>query len=157
VIVITARNRLRQRTWQQSASFKAVLSRFVPPFIRNRAQRPLANLAFGLQLGRIWLRRPAKLLLVLALAGCSSTDWFHHNEPEKPTALPAQQASPQGTQAIPSQRNLSPAATAAAPPNANPGELMDCVTQSCKINCSPKVAQRFRPKWCANFKEPEPD
>jgi hypothetical protein len=71
----------------------------------------------------------------------------------------AQEAPKQGMQTIPSQRNLSPAATAAAPANANvsTGELMDCVTQSCKINCSPKVAPRFRPKWCANFKEPEPD
>ena len=105
------------------------------------------------------MRRLARMLLVLTLAGCSSTDWFHQNEPEKPAALPAQEAPKQGMQTIPSQRNLSPAATAAAPANANvsTGELMDCVTQSCKINCSPKVAPRFRPKWCANFKEPEPD
>jgi hypothetical protein len=34
---------------------------------------------------------------------------------------------------------------------------MDCVTESCKINCSPKVAVRFRPKWCARFKEPVVD
>jgi hypothetical protein len=28
------------------------------------------------------------------------------------------------------------------------------VTESCKINCSPKVKKQFRPKWCARFKEP---
>jgi Protein of unknown function (DUF3551) len=52
--------------------------------------------------------------------------------------------------------NLSPAARAAAPKtNASGGNgLMECVTESCKINCTPKVAKRFRPKWCGHFKEP---
>src|SRR5262245_46309374 len=101
------------------------------------------------------MRLLTKMVLFLTLVGCSSAQ----NEPERPAVLPAQEAPLQGTQPIQSQRNLSRAATAAAPANANvsPGELMDCVTQSCKINCSPKVAPRFRPKWCANFKEPEPD
>ena len=39
-------------------------------------------------------------------------------------------------------------------PNTRQGGLMDCTTESCRINCSPKVAARARPKWCANFKEP---
>jgi hypothetical protein len=54
-------------------------------------------------------------------------------------------------------RNLSPAAKAAAPPQASDNKgnsLMECVTESCKINCSPKVASRFRPKWCAKFLQP---
>jgi len=54
--------------------------------------------------------------------------------------------------------NLSPAAKFAAPktdPSGGNGKsLMDCVTTSCKINCSPNVAKRFRPKWCVYFKEP---
>ena len=53
--------------------------------------------------------------------------------------------------------NLSPAARAAAPKaDASRGKdsLMDCVTSSCRINCSPKVAKRFRPKWCVYFKKP---
>jgi hypothetical protein len=53
--------------------------------------------------------------------------------------------------------NLSPAAKAAAPKtNASGGKesLMECVTNSCKINCSPKVAKRFKPKWCVYFKQP---
>jgi len=51
--------------------------------------------------------------------------------------------------------NLSPAAKAAAPKINTSGEkLMDCVTESCKINCSPNVAKRYRPKWCSYFKEP---
>jgi hypothetical protein len=53
--------------------------------------------------------------------------------------------------------NLSPAARAAAPktdPSGGKDRLMECVTNSCKINCSPKVAKRFRPKWCVYFKQP---
>jgi len=52
--------------------------------------------------------------------------------------------------------NLSPAAKAAAPKTNSSGNsgLMECVTASCTINCSPKVAKRFRPKWCKYFKEP---
>jgi hypothetical protein len=101
----------------------------------------------------IKLRQLAKTLCFLALAGCASGgDLFHQNEPIK-AAPPTVGAVPQ---AVPNRSKLSPAAGAAAPPEANgtPGELMDCVTQSCRINCSPKVAVRFRPKWCANFKEP---
>jgi Protein of unknown function (DUF3551) len=56
-------------------------------------------------------------------------------------------------QAVPP--NLSPAAKAAAPKTNTSGDkLMDCVTDSCKINCSPNVAKRYRPKWCSHFKEP---
>ena len=54
--------------------------------------------------------------------------------------------------------NLSPAAKAAAPKTDASGgtgrSLMECVTNSCKINCSPNVKKRFRPKWCVYFKEP---
>ena len=53
--------------------------------------------------------------------------------------------------------NLSPAARAAAPKTDVSGgkdKLMDCVTNLCKINCSPDVKKRFRPKWCVHFKEP---
>jgi Protein of unknown function (DUF3551) len=53
--------------------------------------------------------------------------------------------------------NLSPAARAAAPKTDASGgkdKLMDCVTDVCKINCSPSVKKRFRPKWCVYFKEP---
>lgn len=53
--------------------------------------------------------------------------------------------------------SLSPAAKAAAPKTDASGgkdKLMECVTDSCKINCSPNVKKRFRPKWCVHFKEP---
>jgi len=52
---------------------------------------------------------------------------------------------------------LSPAAKAAAPkvdPSGGRDRLMDCVTNSCRINCSAQVKKRFRPKWCVYFKQP---
>ena len=58
-------------------------------------------------------------------------------------------------QIVPS--SLSPAAKAAAPKTDASGgkdKLMECVTDSCKINCSPNIKKRFRPKWCVHFKEP---
>jgi hypothetical protein len=80
------------------------------------------------------MRAAGIMLLLLGLAGCTS--------------------SPRG-----GPSNLSPAATAAAPAEATTGggggELLDCVTESCKINCSAKVKKQFQPKWCARFKEPE--
>jgi len=101
------------------------------------------------------MRQFCRMLFLLALAGCSSSgDLFHQNEPLRPGPSTAAPQAPQ--EAAPNRGNLSPAASAAAPRDANEsqGELMDCVTESCKINCSPKVAVRFRPKWCARFKEP---
>jgi hypothetical protein len=52
---------------------------------------------------------------------------------------------------------MTPAASAAASQTAGaaPGELLECTSQSCKINCSQKVKPQFRPKWCANFKSPD--
>ena len=105
------------------------------------------------------MRRLLGAMLLLGLAGCSSTDWFHQNEPVKPLAPETQAAPPPEVSQAPSQAapgRLSPAASAAAPADASArtGELLDCVTESCRINCSPKVKPQFRPKWCAQFKEP---
>jgi hypothetical protein len=53
--------------------------------------------------------------------------------------------------------NLSLAAKAAAPKVDRSGgrdRLMDCVTESCRINCAPTVKKRFQPKWCVYFKPP---
>lgn len=99
------------------------------------------------------MKRLVYAVLLLGLAGCSSTNWFQQNAPERPVAPSSEQATPQMSQSAPPP--MSPAASAAAPPGAaRTGELMDCVTESCKINCSPKVKPQFRPKWCAQFKEP---
>ncbi|MGA8388878.1 MAG: hypothetical protein WBM12_02810 [Pseudolabrys sp.] len=99
-------------------------------------------------------------MLVLGLAGCTSTSsLFSSNEPPPPAPEPAQSAAPPPSQGAPQagpRGPMTPAATAAASPAAAaPGELLECVTQSCKINCSSKVKPQFRPKWCANFKSPD--
>jgi len=91
------------------------------------------------------------IMLLLVLAGCASGDIFHQQE-----ATPAPPATAVVPQTTPQPGPLSPAARAAAGTSANvsSGELLDCVTESCKINCSPKVKKQFQPKWCARFKEP---
>ena len=101
--------------------------------------------------------------LLVALAGCVSGD-IYRDEPIKPA--PINQSGPSVNQSGPSvgpspqsvPQNLSPAARAAAPKTggneSKGGALMECVTKSCKINCSPKIKKQFRPKWCVNFKEP---
>jgi hypothetical protein len=99
--------------------------------------------------------------LLICLAACSGsrdqqefvtapTAPPQHSPPVDPTTPPNSAA------AVP--RYETPSARAAAPkmgePDTTHGNLMDCTTESCRINCSPKVAARARPKWCANFKEP---
>ena len=99
-------------------------------------------------------------VLILGLAGCTSTSsLFTSNEPPPPPPAPEQSAAPPPSQDAPQtgpRGPMTPAASAAAAPGgAAPGELLECVTQSCKINCSQKVKPQFRPKWCANFKSPD--
>ena len=98
-------------------------------------------------------------MLVVSLAGCTSTSsLFTSNEPPPPPPAPEQSAAPPPSQGAPAagpRGPMTPAASAAAAGGAAPGELLECVTQSCKINCSQKVKPQFRPKWCANFKSPD--
>ena len=92
--------------------------------------------------------------LLIGLAGCiSEGDLFYESQPAKLESPTSEKAVPA---VQPKSAPLSPAANAAAPADANrsSGELLDCVTESCKINCSPKVKKQFQPKWCARFKEP---
>jgi hypothetical protein len=103
------------------------------------------------------MRQPGTMLLLLALAGCSSSGGLFQREEPRPEPLTSQAVPPVASPSAGNRGNLSPAASAAAPKtegSETSGELMDCVTESCKINCSPKVAERFRPKWCVRFKEP---
>ena len=75
-----------------------------------------------------------------------------------PAPAPAESAAPPTSQGAPAagpRGPMTPAASAAAAGGAAPGELLECVTQSCKINCSQKVKPQFRPKWCGNFKSPD--
>ena len=93
--------------------------------------------------------RPLQIvILFLAASGCSS---LPEQEPVQLSSAPpdvSQQHTP----------TLSPAAkpasskTEMSSPQGN--RLMDCVTESCRINCSPSVPKRSKPKWCLNFKEP---
>src|SRR5262245_33479258 len=96
--------------------------------------------------------RQAAALFVLALAGCATGDLSPKNEPDPMagTAIP-QTTSPSGSPSL-----SSPAARAAAAPDATVSSsgLLACETQSCKINCSAKVPARARPKWCAQFEAP---
>jgi len=98
-------------------------------------------------------------MLIFGLAGCTSTSsLFTSNEPPQPPPAPAESAAPpSGAPAAGPRGPMTPAATAAASQTAGaaPGELLECVSQSCKINCSQKVKPQFRPKWCANFKSPD--
>ena len=94
-------------------------------------------------------------MLVVSLAGCTSTSsLFTPNEPPAPEQSAVPPPSPDAPAAGP-RGPMTPAASAAAAGGAAPGELLECVTQSCKINCSQKVKPQFRPKWCANFKSPD--
>jgi len=104
------------------------------------------------------MKRLLIVALILVLPGCvSEGDLFHQSEPDKPEPLISQDVVPEvKSEVAPKGAPLSPAARAAAPSGAqvSSGELLDCVTESCKINCSPKVKKQFQPKWCARFKEP---
>ena len=97
-------------------------------------------------------------MLIFGLAGCTSTSsLFTSNEPPPAPAPVESAAPPPGAPATGPRGPMTPAATAAASQTAGaaPGELLECVSQSCKINCSQKVKPQFRPKWCANFKSPD--
>lgn len=102
--------------------------------------------------GEAAMTRLLGIMLLLGLAGCASGDWLHQQEPIRP-APPTSEVAPRID-----PNKLSPAARAAAPKTdatEDTGDgLLECVTESCKINCSPKVKKQFQPKWCANFKEP---
>lgn len=100
--------------------------------------------------------------LGLGIAGCTSTSsLFTSNEPPPPPPAPEQSAVPppaaSGAPQTGPRGPMTPAASAAASQTAGaaPGELLECTSQSCKINCSQKVKPQFRPKWCANFKSPD--
>ena len=90
-------------------------------------------------------------LLVLALAGCADIGLFDR---EKPVAVvaPTEQILPP-TKPV---RPKPPTANAAAsrPEAAKESSLLECVSDACKAQCSPRIEKQSRPKWCLYFKEP---
>jgi hypothetical protein len=109
----------------------------------------------------------ASLLLILAqaVAGCSSNSGrLTDQSGQAATAAPANVGPTIDPVAVdvpvPNQaarRNMSPAELSAGSPagaDSTGTELRECVSESCRINCSPRLEQRLKPKWCANFKEP---
>jgi hypothetical protein len=93
------------------------------------------------------MKTAAAVIVLLVLGGCES-ERFKDAEPFVRSTSPTQPASDAA-----GPPNLSPAAKAAAAPAVSNGGLMECVTNSCKINCSINVPAAARPKWCAYFKE----
>jgi len=94
------------------------------------------------------VKRLLTATFVLALAGCSNgTRYINQPEPVAVTS-PTKQVVP---------RNLPPTARAEATKGANESKetpLMECMSESCRVKCSPKEEKQSRPKWCAYFKEP---
>lgn len=99
-------------------------------------------------LRRSTVKRLLAATLVLALAGCSGSARYV-NQPEPVAVVPPTK------QVVP--HNLPPAVRAEAPKDADESEgtpLMECMSEACRVKCSPKAEKQSRPKWCAYFKEP---
>ena len=90
-------------------------------------------------------------LLALALAGCADSGIFDR---EKPVELvtPTEQISPPTKPVRPRGRTAK--AEASKPDAAKETTLMECVSDSCKAQCSLRIEKQSRPKWCLYFKEP---
>ena len=93
-------------------------------------------------------------LLALALAGCGETGNFDR---EKPIALAAPM-EPMLPPSVPVLRKSALPKANASKKDANEGtnssSLMQCMSEACKIECSPGLEKESRPKWCMYFKEP---
>lgn len=98
-------------------------------------------------------------ILVLAVAGCakdsassvapSANEIIPYLSPKTASvARPARQVVP---------RNLPPEVRAEALEGASESKkppLMECMSDACKVECSPNVTKQSKPKWCSYFKEP---
>jgi len=91
-------------------------------------------------------------LLALGLAGCANWGIFNRQEP--PEATPAGHTL---SLTKPSPRkSLAAAQTSRADTDESPNKspLMECVSNSCRTQCSAGTEKQSRPKWCMYFKEP---
>ena len=90
-------------------------------------------------------------LLALGLAGCANWGIFSRQESAEPTptehALSPTKSSP--------RKSLAAAAASRADAGESPSSpLMECVSNSCRTQCSAGTDKQSRPKWCMYFKEP---
>ena len=90
-------------------------------------------------------------LLALALAGCADSGNFDR---EIPVALvaPTEQVLPPTKPIRP--KGLTAKAAASKPEAAKESSLLECVSDACNAQCSPRIEKQSRPKWCVYFKEP---
>lgn len=102
------------------------------------------------------------IAIVLSEAACSGGGRMNDQSGQAADAVPIVRESGIEPAAVdpsnkPSRRNMSPAEISAGSTegaDATGTELKECVSQSCRINCSPRLAQSAKPQWCQNFKEP---
>ena len=96
------------------------------------------------------------LLLALALAGCAENGNFDREKPIKLVAPTGHILSL--TKSVPRKSFVARAeaanSRADASENGNNLSLMECASDACKFQCSPRVEKHSRPKWCMYFKEP---
>ena len=93
------------------------------------------------------------LPLALALAGCAENGNFDR---EKPIKL----AAPTGhilslTKSVPRKSFVAMAEAANSKADASESgnnSLMECASDACKLQCSPRVEKHSRPKWCMYLK-----
>ena len=101
------------------------------------------------------------MLLALALAGCADSGSFDREKPVKLVAstghiLPSTEQNLPPTKPV--QPRPLPSTAEASKPGVNEStktsSLMECVSDACKVQCSPAIEKHSRPKWCLYFKEP---
>src|SRR5215510_11302981 len=94
------------------------------------------------------------VLLALALAGCAESGNFDREKPIK-LAVAAEPTLPP-TKPVPREPQPARAEASKAKTNEsiNNSSLMDCISEACRVQCSPGLEKGSRPKWCMYFKEP---
>ena len=90
-------------------------------------------------------------LLALALAGCADSGNLDR-EKVVDLAAPTEHNLPPTKPVRP--KSLTAKAEASKPDAAKESSLMECVSDACKAQCSPRIEKQSRPKWCLYFKEP---
>ena len=90
-------------------------------------------------------------LLALALAGCADSGNLDR-EKVVDLAAPTEHNLPPTKPVRP--KSLTAKAEASKPDAAKESSLMECVSDACKAQCSPRIEKQSRPKWCMYFKEP---